>query len=661
MWRGMAAAFAAMAIATVPAAATFAAEVDPAAAKFGAREAVGQMSLSPDGTKLAYIAPFGKDGGQVIVADLLKDGEPRTVLTSSRAAERVRSCEWSTNTRLTCGMYIIRKSDVGRLGFTRMLAVNADGSGLKMLTAGPTDASAVQLLQNGGGIIDWTADGAPGSVLMTRTFLPEMTESTAMASDAMGLGVEAVDTMTLARRIVEPPRPDATEYISDGHGQVRIMGVRGSTTVGYLKSETVYFYRKPGSRAWLQLSKVNDLRQGFDPFAVDPQLNVAYGFDVQDGRRALFRVALDGSLKRELVVLRADVDVDGLIRVGRQRRVVGASYAVERRETQFFDPELKQLGESLSRALPGAHNLVFVDASADERLLLLFVGSDADPGRYYLYDKQTRHLDGIAPVRPQLAGVPLAAVKPITYKAADGTLIPAYLTLPPGREAKGLRAIVMPHGGPGARDEWGFDWLSQYFAARGYAVLQPNFRGSTGYGEAWFQKNGFQSWRTAIGDVNDAGRYLLSAGIAVPGKVAIVGWSYGGYAALQSAVLDPDLYKAIVAVAPVTDLPMLRDRSRNFTNFKQVATFLGTGPHLREGSPAENAARIKAPVLMFHGDQDQNVDIGQSRLMAARLRGAGAKPELVEYHGLDHQLEDDAVRAELLSRADAFLRAALGD
>jgi dipeptidyl aminopeptidase/acylaminoacyl peptidase len=262
--------------------------------------------------------------------------------------------------------------------------------------------------------------------------------------------------------------------------------------------------------------------------------------------------------------------------------------------------------------------------------------------------------------RPGLDGVKLATVKPITYQAADGSAIPAYLTLPAGSEGKNLPAIVMPHGGPGARDEWGFDWLSQYFAARGYAVIQPNFRGSTGYGDAWYQKNGFQSWRTSIGDVNDAGRWLVKSGIADPRKLAIVGWSYGGYAALQSSVLDPDLFKAIVAVAPVTDLDTLRDESRNFTNFPQVDALIGHGPWVDEGSPTHNAGKIKAPVLLFHGDRDTNVGIGESRLMAAKIKGAGGKVELVEFKGLDHQLDDDTARTTLLGKADVFLRSSMG-
>jgi dipeptidyl aminopeptidase/acylaminoacyl peptidase len=263
-------------------------------------------------------------------------------------------------------------------------------------------------------------------------------------------------------------------------------------------------------------------------------------------------------------------------------------------------------------------------------------------------------------VRVELEGVAMGPMRPITFPAADGTQIPAYLTLPPGSDGQGLPAIVMPHGGPGSRDEWGFVWLVQFYAARGFAVIQPNYRGSAGYGASWYRENGFQSWRTAIGDVNDAGRYLLAEGIAAPGKLAIVGWSYGGYAALQSSVLDPELFRAIVAVAPVTDLERLRQDAADFTNFPEVDAFIGHGPHVREGSPAQNASAIRAPVLLFHGDKDQNVAVAQSRLMADRLRDADRQVTYVEFPDLDHDLAAPQARTRVLTESDAFLRRALG-
>jgi len=630
------------------------------AGQFGARETIRQISLSPNGKQIAIVSPLGEHGSQLMVLDAVS-AKLSTVLTSAGDPTRLSYCQWSTDIRLVCAFTVIRKDGSDRIGFGRLVTLKADGSDLKILTARP-DMDARGLLQDGGTVIDWVGDAEGGSALMTRTFLPNDRTGSLTGSSDEGLGVERVNTTTLKRQVVERPRPSAVGYISDGHGTVRIMAVRPRTSDGYLGARVNYLYRKPNGRDWEQLSTTasdGGTVDGFVPYAVDRDANVAYGFDNKDGRTALFKVALDGTLKRDLVMARPDVDVDGLIRIGRQHRVVGASWATEKRETAFFDPALAALRLSIGRALPGTPLVTVVDASADENTLLLFAGSDVDPGRYYLLDRKTRHMEEVLPTRPQLASVKLATVKPVTFPAADGTPIPGYLTLPAGSDGKDLPAIVMPHGGPGARDEWGFDWLSQFFAARGFAVLQPNFRGSTGYGSAWFQQNGFRSWKTAIGDVDDAGRWLVKQGIAAPSKLAIVGWSYGGYAALQSAVLDPGLFKAVIAVAPVTDLETLRAEAQGFTSFRLVDAFIGHGPHVRDGSPAGNADRIKVPVLLFHGDMDQNVGIGESRLMADRLRDAGGKVELVEFKGLDHQLDDSAARTRMLDRSDSFLKTAL--
>ncbi|MBX9858595.1 MAG: S9 family peptidase, partial [Sphingomonas sp.] len=514
-----------------------------------------------------------------------------------------------------------------------------------------------------GEVIDWQVDGDEGKVLMTRQWIPEVATGSTIGQDRSGLGVELVDTRSLSRRMVEVPRDTAVAYISDGHGQVRIMAVRPRDSAGYFGNKTNYLYRKKGTKEWLPLVTEtftpDGLGIGFRPVAVDSDLNVAYGYDVEKGHTALFKMALDGSMTLELVFARPDTDIDDLVQIGRQNRVVGASFATDRRQNEMFDPMLRRFANGMAKAVPDKPLVSIVDASADEQTLLLWAGSDSDPGIFYLYTRADKHLTELLPVRSELAARQRASVKPVSYPAADGTMIPGYLTLPPGSDGKNLPAIVLPHGGPAARDEWSFDWLPQFFAARGYAVLQPNYRGSSGYGDGWYQKNGFKSWRVAIGDVNDGGRWLEKQGIAAPGKLAIVGWSYGGYAALQSPVLDPNLFKAIVAVAPVTDLDILRRESEHYLNYAIVDKFIGKGPHVEEGSPARHAAAITAPVLLFHGDQDQNVGVRESRVMASRLKGAGREVDYVEYKGLDHQLEDSTVRAEMLDRADSFLRRAL--
>jgi dipeptidyl aminopeptidase/acylaminoacyl peptidase len=632
------------------------------AAKFGARESIQSMALSPDGTHVAIIVPDGV-GQRVLVADMVVGGKPHPVLASDKAGEFITRCSWPSEARLLCKLLVDTDFAGVLTKYSRLIALDPDGSHIAIVTARPSD-TALRATWHGGSVIDWTSD-QPGQILLTREFVPDDFTGTHIGNSADGLGVESVDTSSLKRRVIEKARINATDYISDGTGHVRIMGLMDQTSSGYNSGIINYYFRKRDDRDWKHLGALDSsngsTQTGFEPRAVDPALDAVYGFENQpNGRTALVQVRLDGSGTHDVVMGRDDVDVDELVQIGRAGRVVGVSYATDRRQVEFFDPALRKLGAALGRALPQQPQISFVDASADENRLLLFAGSDIDPGTFYLFDKTTHKLEPVLSNRPELAGTKLATMAPVNFPASDGTLIPGYLTLPPGGPAKGLPAIVMPHGGPSARDEWGFDWLVQFFAARGFAVLQPNYRGSAGFGSDWYMRNGFQSWRAAIGDIDDAGRWLVTQGIAAPNKLAVVGWSYGGYAALQSGVTEPGLFKAIVAIAPVTDLEKLRGERSNFTDGVLADRMIGHGDYVRAGSPAQNAKLITAPVLIFHGDQDQNVRVDESRFMADRLRSAGKSVDYVEFKGLDHQLNDATARTALLARADAFLRQALG-
>jgi dipeptidyl aminopeptidase/acylaminoacyl peptidase len=610
------------------------------AAAFGAREAVEQLSLSPDGQRIAFIAAGIGQRSTLYTVATSEGAEPQKVMSASGDPERLKRCDWVSNTRLACIVFGVAVNRTYSGDFSRILAVDADGSNAKLLST--------QDSTNGGAIIDWLPD-QNDAVLMVRAQWRQWT-------------VERIDTVTLKSTVVEEGRDMATEYQTDGRGNVRIMGmarVRGAT--GYLNSVVGYSYRPRNARKWVSLGDYDTATNaGFRPYSVDAERDIVYGFMKKNGRQAAYEIALDGSGRTTLLYDRPDVDVGGFAYLGRQHRVIGVRYATDVTHTYYFDETIRKLIAAIGKALPTQPSIDVIDSSLDESKLLIFASGDTDPGLYYLFDRTSKKLTRLMAVRPQLADRKLAAMKAISYPAADGTIIPAYLTLPVQGSGRNAPAIVLPHGGPAARDEWGFDWLPQYFAARGYVVLQPQFRGSAGYGEEWFQNNGFQSWRTAVGDVSDAGRWLVSQGIADPSKLAIVGWSYGGYAALQSAVIDPELFKAVVAIAPVTDFAMLRDIGREYSAYRNVRNFFGSGPHIKEGSPAQNAARIRVPVLMFHGLRDTNVAIEQSRLMDQRLAEAGVEHELVTWEKLDHQLEDSAVRAELLRRSDAFLLKAMG-
>jgi len=634
-----------------------------AAAAFGARPSIADMSLSPDGQSVAYITPTDGQGASVYTLSLAKGASPKLALRATGKPDRIANCAWASNERVVCDVYAILKDPTLRfVPYSRVVAMNADGTGFQLLSK--RDSFYAHGLQLGGGnVVDWLPE-EHGAVLMTRVYLPDDHLGTRFGSKNRGLGVDWVDTQTLAVKPIEVPRQDAAGYLTDGRGMVRIVALRQGTGKFMYQDNGIieYQYRPPGSRDWKKLSEYNYVeRTGFRPAAIDPDLNVAYGFKKKDGRMAAYTVSLDDSLREELVYANPDVDVDRLMQIGRRRHVVGVTYVTETPHTIYFSAPIQQMLAALHKALPQQPLLRVGDSSTDENTMLIFAGSDSDPGVYYIFDRKAHQLQTFLVVRSALEGVKLGSVKSITYPAADGVMVPGYLTLPPGKEtAKGLPAIVLPHGGPNARDEWGFDWLSQFFAARGYAVLQPNFRGSTGYGDAWFQKNGFRSWQVAIGDVVAAGRWLVSEGIADPAKLGIFGWSYGGYAALQSAVMDPGVFKAVVAVAPVTDLAALKEESRNWSNYELISEMVGEGASMHEGSPAEHADKIKAPVLLFHGGFDRNVSIEESKLMCSRLTSVGGKCELVTWDELDHYLDDSSARTQMLRKSDEFLRSAFG-
>ena len=631
-----------------------------AAAAFGALPSVSGVRLSPDGNSISYIAPTGT-GNAAYTYDPEKKGDPVLAMLASGKPERLQRCSWVSNQRLVCQIGgVVKNAAIGILPFTRIMAVDRDGGNLQLLSTKTNDYSK-QYELDGGAVLDWLPD-EDGVVLMSRNYIPDDHLGSRAGSNKKGWGVDRIDTRTAKAETIEEPTFNAESYLSDGRGNIRIVA-RTSTVQGNLQSGVSrYYYRKSGTREWLPLTLQNLDRSGFSPLAVDHDRNLVYGIEIRDGREAVVSVGLDGSLEKALVYANPEVDVDELIKIGRRDRVVGVSYATDVRHAVYLDADIERLMRSLAKALPNEAGLRVIDSSFDEQKLLVLADNDDDPGVYYLFDRRTKELKTFLTVRDQLEGVKLAKVKPIKLRAADGTEIPGYLTLPPGMDnPKGLPAIVLPHGGPNARDEWRFDWLSQFFAARGYAVLQPNFRGSAGYGDRWLSSAGFQTWRVAIGDVLDSGRWLVSEGIADPNKLCILGWSYGGYAALQSAVVDPALFKAVVAIAPVTDFQQLKDEWRNFSNFYLISNQIGEGPHIREGSPSHNSDKLQVPVLMFHGTMDRNVSIMQSRIMEAKLAKSPIKHRLVVFEGLDHQLEDSAARAEVLRQSDEFMRAAWTD
>ena len=627
---------------------------------FGMREAVRSIDISPNGQRLAMVVAGPGRTSLLQIVDIATLS-PKIVLRGKGTPETMRWCNFAGDEQLICRYGGNMPVDGVLLGFSRLITLDAVGGNVKQL------GQSASFYDDGfrqfdGSILDWLPDDK-GAVLMAREYVPEANRmNTRMVRTSEGLGVDRIEIPSLKNTVFETPHRGVINYMTDGRGHVRLMETSDfSDATGQLSGKSRFDYRTTTSKDWHALGTYDvSAEVGIEPLAIDAETNSAYVSKKLDGRKALYRVTLDGAKAETLIAANPKVDIDGVVRFGHGQRVVGYTYATDMRDVVYFDTEFSKLRDSLGRAIADHPQIDFVASSADGDKLLIFASGDTQPGSYYLYERKSHHLNELSLSRPDLEHHPLAHVTSISYPAADGTSVPAYLTLPPGKPAKSLPAIVLPHGGPSSRDEWGFEWLPQFLAARGYAVIQPNYRGSAGFGDAWLAQNGFKSWRTSIGDISAAARYLVTQGIADPSRVAIVGWSYGGYAALQSAATEPTLYKAAVAIAPVTDLGLLKAESKDFTNHGLVERFVGNGPHIVEGSPLKQASKIRVPVLLFHGTLDTNVAVEQSDKMAAALRGAPTPAEYVRFEGLDHQLEDSDSRSEMLLRIGQFLDKTIG-
>jgi len=657
IWMLAGAAIAALANNAASAQATHSLEDDAAA--FGSREAISEATLSPDGTSVLYVTPGPGPKTYAVISNLVT-GKTIPMTSSDGSPENLRWCNYSAPDRAVCRVsWNSRDREGDILGFGRLLAVDLDGKNAKLLGQ-PSSWYDAGLRQFDGTILDWNGS-RDGTVLMQREYVPEEGKiGSHIVREKQGLGVDSVDTRSIRSLSVEPPKDTASNYMTDERGNVRVMTVPDVNHSGTFSGRVKYLYRTKSSRDWKTLADYADVDSQIQPLAVDADIDAVYVLKNKNGRLALYTIKLDGTLAERLVAENPNVDIDDVVRFGDGQRVIGYTFADQSRHAVYFDPEFEALSASLSKALPKLPLVNFVDSSADGRKLLIFAGSDTDPGRYYLFDRDKKTLNEAMLERPELEGRTLAEVKSVTIPGSGGAQIPAYLTLPPGKDPKNLPAVVLPHGGPAARDEWGFDWLPQFFAARGYAVIQPQYRGSAGYGDKWMNENGYRNWQASMADIAASTRWLASQGIADPNREAIVGWSYGGYAALMEAATDPSLYKAVVAIAPVTDLQLYKQDFAHFTSSEMIEQMVGSGPNLVAGSPLQHAAAIQAPVLLVHGDMDTNVRAWHSEKMASALRSAGNSVEFLEYKGLDHQLDDSTVRKEFLTHIGQLLDRTIG-
>ncbi|MEJ7925542.1 S9 family peptidase [Sphingobium sp. AN641] len=377
--------------------------------------------------------------------------------------------------------------------------------------------------------------------------------------------------------------------------------------------------------------------------------------DDDDGENHRFEVALGGGEAKEIL---ADADVQHSFIDPRSRRFIGYRVTGEMPAYRFVNGRQQKIVDATLKAFPG-YAVTLIDWNdAFDTLIVKTEGGD-DPQSWWLVDIKTSRAQPLGQSY-LVAPADVGPVKMIRYKAGDGLEIAGVLTLPPGREARNLPVIIFPHGGPSSHDMIGFDWWAQALASRGYAVLQPNFRGSTGYGAA-FERAGHGEWgRKMQTDMSDGLAYLAREGIADPRRACIMGASFGGYAALAGVTLQQGVYRCAVSVNGVADVVRLMStdlaRSRNDPAMRRgLEQQIGVRRDLGAVSPLRFADKVTAPVLLIHGKDDTVVLYDQSNDMAAALRRAGKTVEFVTLAGEDHWLSKGSTRLAMLQATVAFI------
>jgi dipeptidyl aminopeptidase/acylaminoacyl peptidase len=623
-----------LAIAGLLASANVVAADAPPAEAFSRGAVIADARISPDGERLSFISSTG-DSRVLFVRGLGQGNAPKAVLKDGDGF-RLEVCRWKTDQRILCILSGTETFPGGAYPITRLVGVNADGTGFRELVKG----ARVERSGSRANIIDDLPD-QPEHVLIAVSVSDQGKAYPAV----MELNV---NTGGMTRR--HAASAPLTGYLTDAKGEVRI-GCGG-------EDATVICKVRDAGGDWRVLSRAQVLVKGEDdlsPVAITPDGQSFYAFSNHNGRRALWKIDLADRSDAQVVFTHPRVDIGGPL-LGEHGELRAVYFEDDKPALHFFDDDLADLVATVQKAFPG-QTVMPVNQSKDSLRALFRVSADTNPGTFVLADRKLGKLQVVGRV---LTGLPaLAAQQPITYKARDGVEIPGYLTLPAGQGPFPL--IVMPHGGPAARDNWGYDFLVQFLAHRGYAVVQSNFRGSDGFGQEWLDA-GHQDWGgITYNDVIDATRWAQQQGHGDPARTCIVGWSFGGYMALLAATRDAELFRCSAAIAPVSDLQKLVAEFSIMGRGKVVRRQVGAdGEKLRRDSPAENAANVKIPLLVVHGTSDWQVPYAQATRMVDALKRAGKPVTFITVDKGGHSLFLPSQRQRLLESLDTFLAPHLG-
>ncbi len=616
----------------------------PPAEVFGQVPNIHDVALSPDNKQIALIKNI--EGKYYVIIDNMQSQatgsqEPRGL--SLGEGVKPSYVKWVNNDQVFVVLWqsLMYRSTPVRMSF--IYSVDTKTMKGKMLVKPKKDL----FRQFNSTVVDWLEDD-PNHILMafdkqTNNDRPDIYQ---------------VHVKTGATKRVQASMENIQHWITDNKGRPRVgQGRRDNNT-----ASPVMKIRMMETDKWVDSKEFPGLAANVDihGFTENPDELIISAYQGKD-TVGLYVYDLKAKKITRKIYHNDKFDASGVVRSSDTDEVIGVRYTADTTQTEMLG-EHATLIEKVRQIFPRL-NVDFVDEAANGDAIVTRVSGSTQPGHMMLYKKGAEKPTSLGALYPNLASTDLGEVISVKYKARDGQKIPSYVTLPPmvtnTAQLKNLPFIVLPHGGPYGRDSKRFDYFAQFFASRGYGVLQMNFRGSDGYGKA-YEEAGRKNWVVMQEDVEDGTRWLFEKGYADPKRTCIAGWSYGGYAALMGAGKNPDLYNCAISMAGVTDIrALMRDQGRYRFGKASAKKFVGAGfsdkDDMKANSPVKIAEDMTVPIFLAHGTRDQAVDFSQYKKMKRALKKSNSKVTHMEFDDEDHYLSNQANRQKFFKGLDKFL------
>ena len=623
----------------------------PAAASgFFQERTFSNAQLSPDGQRVAFKLRVKDSPAKLVVMDLSTQ-TPTVVASFER--ESVGMFAWVNSNRLVFNLASWLKSAGQKDINPGLFAVDVNGERYKQLAE-----TIGSFAKNNLG-----AELLPQSTALLRTSASQtgddiwvvVTEAYDKKMGADYRKIRKVNTVTGRWTEVDAPL-HAHHWVFDQEDRLR-------AAVESRDGQHKMLYRAPG-QAWQTLVTADSLSTQIYPVHIDPsdQLYVVSN----QGKDTAGLYTWDFAKQQpstQAMLSSNNYDIHPLPLV-HQGHIQGWRYTIDAAVTQWTNDRYKSLQDSLDKALPSTINVISVASQAETPQVLIHTYSDRVPGSTFLFNRDTRKFSRLGDAMPQLRGQSMAGMDFVRYPARDGLNIPAYLSLPPGETKKNLPLVLMVHGGPWVRGQsWGWNPEVQYLASRGYAVLQPEFRGSIGFGRKHFEA-GWKQWGQAMqNDLADGAKWAIAQGIADPKRICIMGGSYGGYATMMGLVNDPELFRCGINWIGVTDQQLMysvswsdmTDQVKTYGLPRLMGDAVQDAEMFKTYSPLHQASRIKAPVLLAYGGKDERVPLIHGEKMRDALKPHNAQVEWVEYRDEGHGFVDPETQVDFWERVEKFL------